>query len=427
MPRSKAWSHRELQSWLSKPSKGNEKGTVGGGPSLYISKTPVGTASWLLRKIVNGVERQKGLGSYQAIDLKTARDIAREEHRKLGLGIDIWSENEVTRLEAEAKAARRVTFEDKAEELWNKYIDAGKWGNRKHANQWINQLRTHVYPTLGTKVLEDITRDDVVMTLEPIWNETHDTATKIKQRVHHILKRAIVEGLRGEPNPAGNDQLEGFLITSAKNKIKDPFPSLPWIDMPRFMAHLRSCSGSQAKAFEFILLTNVRLSSGTGALWSEIDLENRKWIVPADRTKGQDGSRYAFECALSDRAIALLESMDRKSDLVFPSYMGKPWADPCRSQLKNMQKQVEKPYVDPMLLDAERKPRRIVPHGFRATFKTYMEDKTEWKSMVIERCMQHAPENKLDLNYYRSTAFEQRLEAMNQWANWCKGEVPKWK
>ena len=39
--------------------------------------------------------------------------------------------------------------------------------------------------------------------------------------------------------------------------------------------------------------------------------------------------------------------------------------------------------------------------------------------MLGQMFRHHSPKDKLDLHYYRSTAFDARLEAMNVWASFC--------
>lgn len=103
----------------------------------------------------------------------------------------------------------------------------------------------------------------------------------------------------------------------------------------------------------------------------------------------------------------------------FPSISGKPLADPFRRTIQIMQRQASQKYIDPQEFDDGGKPRGIVPHGFRSTFKTYMSERTQFDTMAIERCMQHTPQNPLDKNDMRSSMLEIRLQAMNEWSDYC--------
>ena len=160
-------------------------------------------------------------------------------------------------------------------------------------------------------IVEDITRDHVVKVLEPIWNSKHETATRVRGRLHDIFETAEADGLRQPPNPAGKAQLKTRLITSATANEERHHPSLPYSEIPRFMSHLRGKESLGAKALEFLILTNVRDAGVRAARWAEIDFKKRAWVVPLTSNKSSKGPH---EAALSDAAIDLLNSLDRSSE-----------------------------------------------------------------------------------------------------------------
>jgi len=55
--------------------------------------------------------------------------------------------------------------------------------------------------------------------------------------------------------------------------------------MGAFMAELREQEGVAARALEFLILTVARTGEVLGARWSEVDLAERLWTVPAERMK----------------------------------------------------------------------------------------------------------------------------------------------
>jgi len=418
MPKiAKVLSAIEIKRLADRKVSSNAFFAVGGVPGLLLQVTPSGATSWLLRKRLGGKRKSIGLGSYPAVDLKTARASAREQLQLISSGIDPIEKKASDALELRRRAERRVTFEQLARSIHRRYVESGKWKNAKHGQQWINTVSTYAFPVIGQMAVEDINRDDVLKVLEPIWNVKHETATRVRSRLHDVFETAESDGLRLPPNPASKAQLKTRLITSAKSTEEHHYPHLPYEDLPRFMSHLRESTSKSAKVLEFLILTNVRTDGVVNARWSEIDLDRKVWVVPVERNKSQS---KPHEAALSDAAIKLLNSLERNHDLVFPSDKGQPQADPCRVMIRNMQAQVERKYVDPTELHANGEPRGITPHGFRSTFKTFMEERTNFDSMVIERCMQHKPLNPLDKNYMRTSMLQARLEAMNVWAGWCE-------
>jgi hypothetical protein len=74
-------------------------------------------------------------------------------------------------------------------------------------------------------------------------------------------------------------------------------------EMPTFMDELRRRGGVPARALEFSILTAVRTAEALGARWSEIDIAEKIWTVPAERMKAGKEHRVP----LSDAAFATLE------------------------------------------------------------------------------------------------------------------------
>src|SRR5262249_52437078 len=82
------------------------------------------------------------------------------------------------------------------------------------------------------------------------------------------------------------------------------------------MAKLRKDSRIFARGLEVITVNACQLNGGLYAEWSEIDFDNRVWVVPASRMK----AKKAHRVPLSTPALALLKAMQaiRHSDYVFP-------------------------------------------------------------------------------------------------------------
>ena len=67
-------------------------------------------------------------------------------------------------------------------------------------------------------------------------------------------------------------------------KVKH-FSALPYKEIPQFMQQLCSQPGIGAAALEFAILTAARSGEIRGALWSEINMTERLWLIPDDRMK----------------------------------------------------------------------------------------------------------------------------------------------
>jgi integrase len=158
------------------------------------------------------------------------------------------------------------------------------WKNPKHADQWINTLRAYAFPVFGNKPVAEVTTDNVLATLEPIWQAKHETATRVRQRIEAVLSAAKAWGLRTSENPAAwRGHLDALLPTISKKRRVEHHAAMAFADVPAFMAELRQRSNISAWALQFIILTACRTSEVIGARWTEFDLSAGLWVVPAER------------------------------------------------------------------------------------------------------------------------------------------------
>src|SRR5262249_57126724 len=61
---------------------------------------------------------------------------------------------------------------------------------------------------------------------------------------------------------------------------------------------------------------------------------------------------------------------------------------------------------------------KITAHGFRATFKTWAEERTKFDTLVIEASMAHQVKG-IERHYLRTTFFDQRKKLMEAWARFA--------
>jgi len=63
--------------------------------------------------------------------------------------------------------------------------------------------------------------------------------------------------------------------------------------------------------YKMLMLTALRLNEAADASWSEINLREREWTIPATRMKGKNGKAVAHLVPLTDELIALLNELPR--------------------------------------------------------------------------------------------------------------------
>ncbi len=375
---------------------------VGGVAGLALQVLPTGGRTWVLRATIGGRRRDMGLGGFPDVPLAEAREAARRARELIRSGVDPIEQAKTARLALKASAAKAMTFKAAAEA----YIAAHEvsWKNAKHRQQWSNTLERYVYPVLGGLSVADVEVAHIHKVLEPIWMEKTETASRIRSRMELVLDWAGARGSRQGDNPARwRGHLDKLLPRRSKTARTVHHKALPAKDLPAFMARLRSVEGQGARAREFVILTCARSGEARGATWSEIDLVEKTWTVPAHRMKAGREHRVP----LSAPAMRLLTALPRiaGSDLVFPSRKG--------TALSNMTLSAVLRRMD---VDA-------VPHGFRSTFRDWAAESTAYPSEVAEKALAHAIASKTQAAYRRGDLLEKRRPLAEAWGRLCS-ETP---
>ena len=170
-------------------------------------------------------------------------------------------------------------------------IKLAEFDNEKHRKQWRATLDAYAVPALGGMLVSDITVADIQRALEPIWATKTETASRVRGRIEAVMAWATVAGHRTGDNPArwrGN--LDAILPKPSRISKTEHHPALALDDATEWFADLRKRTGTATRALEFMALTVARSGEIRGALWSEIDLEARIWVIPAERMKAEGGA-----------------------------------------------------------------------------------------------------------------------------------------
>src|SRR5262249_12664492 len=146
----------------------------------------------------------------------------------------------------------------------------------------------------------------VMKVIEPLWTAKSETASRLRSRIELILDWAKVRGYREGENPARwKGHLDHLLPPPAKVRKVQHYAAMPYVQLPNFVSRLRQQTSVAARALEFAILTAMRTGEIIGARWSEVDLLDKTWTVPASRMKAGREHRVP----LSTRALAILADM----------------------------------------------------------------------------------------------------------------------
>jgi integrase len=397
-------TEKGISKLLGKPGRYND------GHGLILQVMGPHRASWFLRYERDGRERWHGLGSLATFPLATARKRAQEKRQLLADGIDPIDHKRAQKAAKAAEATRNRTFGQVALE----YFDAHSpgWRHEKSREQWATSVLGRT--TLGARVKNDYCRSlrplpvatigtpEVLAVLRPIWPTKTETASRIRARIAAVLDFARAGGYRQGDNPADAKLIGKLLPQRTKVQPVEHFAAMPYPELPQFLSKLRQREGSAAKALVFLILTAARTNEALGARWSEIDFENRLWIVPAERMKADREHRQP----LSDAAIDLLHRLPGRedgNDLVFIS------------------SQPGKPLSAESLLRVLRRMGRLTEsvHGFRSAFSDWCHERTAHSPHEIELSLAHSIGSAVEQAYRRTDLLERRRQLMESWGNYC--------
>lgn len=357
------------------------------GGTLYLRVGPTGAKSWIQRIVIQGRRRDIGLGAFRLVSLVEAREAAFDNRRVARRGGDPVSASRSTPTFKQALELTVIAMRAR----WRK--------GGPTESIWRRTLEKHALPAFGDKRVDQITREDVLRVVTPIWTTKPEVAKRTRQFTRAVLSWAQAHG-HVEVNVAG-EAITGAL--PSQTATREHRRALPVGEVAAALETIAASPASlAAKAcFRFVVLTAARTGEARLATWSEIDLDARTWTVPAERMKV--GAEHRVP--LSEAAVTVLEQvkmLDDGSGLVFPSPVK------CGRPLSNMT--LTKVLRDTGLAE------RATVHGFRSSFRDWCAETGKPRELA-EAALAHKVPG-VEGDYFRSDLFDRRRKLMEQWARY---------
>jgi integrase len=300
-------------------------------------------------------------------------------------------------LEKRKDRAKGTTFAEASEGWLNKH--KSKW---RSTSQFEASLGKHAQPIAQLPV-RSIDTPMVVRALSKLWQKHPEQGYRTSTVWARVFDYAKVMGMREGDNPAtwrGN--LEHIFH---RPKSHGHYASIPFKDVPELMSRLRlrEVKGMSALALQFQIFTATRPGETRGMLWSEVDLINRIWTLPPERTK--QNRQHRVPLSEGCMRILTLQNEYRTCDFVFPGHNSGP---------------LNPTAVDTLLRKMDV---RVAPHGFRASFRN-------WAAQVhingeridrdlAEFCLGHLVKGQTEGRYWTDDTLEQCRPIMQAWAVFC--------
>jgi integrase len=394
----------------------------GGNLYLEVSRGRNGSIrrSWLFRfKLPGRPERDMGLGGLDDIGMARAREFATSYREMVKTGLDPIVERDAAMAKKIAAAASIITFKEAAQTYIAQHRPG--WKNVVHSKQWPSTLETYVYPTLGRMSVADIETAHVMKVLTPIWHNKVDTAKRVRGRVEAILGWATASGYRKDenghdrPNPARwRGHLDKLLAAPSRVRQVEHQKALPYADMPRFTAALHERNGGIGSlALEFAIVTLVRTADVRNAKWEDIDRAARMWVIPKFSKTHRE-----HRVALSDAALAVLD----KAQQIARDIGGKVAQSECIFANDVSGKALSE---NAMLAVLKRMGHKgnATTHGFRSSFRTWAQERTNFPWELAEMSLGHKVGNEVQRAYARGDMLRKRFAIMQAWANFCNAPI----
>ena len=375
------------------------------GQGLHVLIHPNGGKYWQVRYRFLGRQKTASLGTYPTLSLADARDLRADVHRKLQQGVDPTAQRRSDKL------VRLTRQENTFQEVANKWFKV--WAKDKSENTISykrRRLDDYIFPRLGHLPVAEVTRKDVLTTLDAIsGRECTEMSHRVLQMIKSVLSYAVLNEYR-EFNPISDLKPSSILGTApTKNHARINSAELP--------ALLYAIEGYQGLTTRFALkllsLTFVRTGELRGATWSEIDEGGRRWVIPAERTKRVRGVQRPHIVPLSTQALAVLEALGDsfgRNGYLFKGSSGKLISE------------------NTILFALARLgyKKRMTGHGFRGLASTVLHE-SGFEHLHIERQLGHQDRDEVSSAYNHAEFLTQREKMMQWWGDFLHNSLQEYR
>lgn len=392
----------DMQIKKAKPAEKAFKLPDGGGLHLFVSTA--GGKLWRFRYEFDGKEKLLSIGPYPAISLVDARAARDKAKADLRSGRDPGITKKLEKLSQEVSSDN--SFEVIAREWYE--LQKPVWGD-KHASDVIESFEDDVFPIVGRVPVTDISAANVLALLRIIEKRgAKEKARRIRQRMSAVFVYAISSG-RADNDPAA------VVKNAMAPLIKGKQPAIT--DLAKAREILLKVDAEPAHpvtklALRILALTAVRpgtLATTPWVEWAEFD-DAPLWQIPAARMKlrrqHKDDEARDHIVPLSRQAVEAIDALrfiSGRGPLAFPNarHAHKPMSENAMGYLLNRAGYHHK----------------HVPHGWRSTFSTVMNERFMADSRVIDVMLAHTQKDKVEGAYNRALYLDRRRELAQIWAD----------
>jgi len=309
----------------------------------------------------------------------------RPTYRRLGSTALALSEAKRLAASLDAEAKKPPTqrrFEEAARDYWATHSPG--WGE-SYGKQFIRSLELYVFKSLGDIPCDRITSKSIADCVKADWHKP--SVRRVPSRIESILLAEIARTGADFKNVA-DEKILRHLVPKTK-EIEGHYIA-PTV--PQLRAFIRGLNDQDLgdRIFRVLAYTAVRSSEARLADWSEIDIDAKLWVIPAQRTK-----------------------MNRPHVVPLTESALKAFGPPGQGYVFKFRGDVVGAGVVPALF--RRKAPGFHIHGLRACFRTWAQE-SEIAFEVAESILGHLERSRTVRAYARSDLVEQKRAVLEKWS-----------
>jgi integrase len=262
---------------------------------LYLVIQPSGAKSWAVRYRFAGQPRKLTLGSLPAIDLSSARRLARRALVAVAEGRDPCQEKKAAKRSSVARSQDR--FDKIADDFIERYAKANTRESTWRETERL--LRKDVVPVWKGRAVQEITRRDVIELLDSkVDAGSPIMANRVLAAVRRLFgwsaERGIIEAspCMGVKAPAAERSRDRILSDDELRLVWNACEGIGWPFGP---------------LTKLLILTAQRRDEVGEMGWAELDLGAGLWSIPRERTKND----LAHEVPLSNVAVEIVRTLPK--------------------------------------------------------------------------------------------------------------------
>ncbi|PWF55090.1 tyrosine-type recombinase/integrase [Massilia glaciei] len=375
---------------------------IADGGGLVLEVMTSGSMVWRYRYSLNRKQQPLvTIGDYPAVSLQDARIRARRYAEIVAGGVSPIADAKKDRGASKTLDSVRA-FAD----FWYESEIATK--SLSYRTVTRRALDKDIYPAIGNKALSEVNAGDVLAICDKVKGRG---ASQMALFTRNVVKRMYEYAISRQAatiNPG--QQLVARYIATPQSRTRVLSPDE--VGTVLRAVYTSNMSRAYKLALHLLVVTMVRKSELIESEWSEFDLDEGVWRIPAERMK-KDREHWVFLSAQAVSMLRELRTLSHSPRFVFPMRRGHEDRPIAKSTLNQA--------VRAMDSDVQ----HFVIHDFRRTASTHLHEMGQ-SSDAIEKALAHSIKGIKGV-YNRAEYADERRKIMHLWADFVDAQIAEGK